>query len=153
MQNREIVRLPKVNIRHAMPESRQSMEPAASQPTEQSPRRTHLRLVRGRSGAVPTISESDHILSAPAQLTSATRVEFRRQALAVLEAASLAQDSSITIDLAATSDVDASGLGILVLVQKKAKDAGLATRLVRVTPSVKHLLVLTKLDHLFDLVD
>jgi anti-anti-sigma regulatory factor len=45
--------------------------------------------------------------------------------------------------------VDASGLGILVLVQKRARELGVATRLMRTQPHVRTLLHLTKLDVLF----
>jgi anti-anti-sigma regulatory factor len=150
---REIVRLPKVNSRHALPEPRPPISPAALQPSDQSPRRSHLRLVHGGKDAPEASDTTRPTVAAPTQLTSVTRAEFRKQALDVVEQASLAHADSIIIDLAATSDVDASGLGILVLIQKKAKDAGLVTRLARTTPPVRHLLLLTKLDHLFEFVD
>lgn len=148
----EIVRLPKVNLRRVMPAARQSSMPAAQQPTEQSQRRQHLRLINGGT-AMSAHASGEFVLTAPDQLSSATRAEFRQQAIALVERASLARAREIAVDLSRTNDVDASGLGILVLIQKKAKDVGLGMRLARATPAVRHLLQLTKLDHLFEFVD
>jgi anti-anti-sigma regulatory factor len=57
------------------------------------------------------------------------------------------------IDMKHTLDVDASGLGVLVLIQKRAKERGLSTRLRQPPERVRNLLKLTMLDFLFDLSD
>jgi hypothetical protein len=49
-------------------------------------------------------------------------------------------------------DVDASGLGILVLVQKRARERGLSTRLLNTQHNIRSLLALTKLEGLFEFV-
>lgn len=93
------------------------------------------------------------ILQAPVQLVSETRAEFRATALAYVERLGNTPTSVATVDLGQTIEVDASGLGILVLLQKRAKELGMTLRLVQLPTKVRYLLVLTKLDHLFDIAD
>jgi anti-anti-sigma regulatory factor len=61
------------------------------------------------------------VLTAPERVVSDTRAEFRKIALDFVERASSEESKAAAIDLSGTSEVDASGLGILVLVQKRAK--------------------------------
>jgi len=56
----------------------------------------------------------------------------------------------VDVDLGATVEIDASGLGVLILLQKRARERGLVTRLVNVPSLVKQLLAETKLAPLFD---
>jgi len=92
------------------------------------------------------------VLLAPEKIVAATRADFRAMALAHL--AALGSDATaMVIDLGNTSEIDASGLGILVLVQKRAKERGLSTRLRRTPERVRNLLKLTMLDFLFELTD
>ena len=93
------------------------------------------------------------ILQAPMQLVSETRAAFRADALAFVERLGAARASVATINLGETLEVDASGLGILVLLQKRSKELGMSLRLTQVPSKVRYLLVLTKLDHLFDMPD
>ena len=94
----------------------------------------------------------DAVLVAPEKIIASTRAEFRAAALAHLQA--LGPDAtSLVIDLGNTSEIDASGLGILVLIQKRAKERGLSTRLRRTPERVRNLLNLTLLDFLFELMD
>jgi anti-anti-sigma factor len=94
----------------------------------------------------------DAVLIAPEQIIAATRADFRAAALAHL--ASLPSNASaMVIDLGNTSEIDASGLGILVLIQKRAKERGLSTRLRRTPDRVHNLLKLTMLDFLFEMMD
>jgi anti-anti-sigma regulatory factor len=90
---------------------------------------------------------------APERLVAETRVDFRSNALDCLARESEAggEGHSLTIDLGGTRDIDASGLGILVLVQKRARERGLPTRLVNTPNQVRSLLSVTKLDGLFEL--
>jgi anti-anti-sigma regulatory factor len=98
---------------------------------------------------MPAVAEANLIL-APSRLIAETRVDFRCAALDSLERAGESGAPLLAIDMAETRDVDASGLGILVLVQKRARERGLTTRLLNTQQSVRSLLALTKLEGLFD---
>jgi anti-anti-sigma factor len=98
-------------------------------------------------------SEYTSVLTAPERLVSDTRVEFRRAALDHVERAVLASAPRIYVDLSATREVDASGLGVLVLLQKRARERMIATRLLGAGASVRQMLLLTKLDYLFEFED
>jgi anti-anti-sigma factor len=97
--------------------------------------------------------ESSSVLSAPARLVTETRLDFRRAALEYVERAAQESAPRIYVDLAATKDIDASGLGVLVLLQKRAREKMIATRLLNAGTSVRQMLLLTKLDYLFELED
>ena len=90
------------------------------------------------------------VLPAPERLVADTRVDFRCQALECLDRLSARGGDAFTIDMRETREVDASGLGILVLVHKRARERGMPTRLVRTPKPVRTLLSLTKLDSLFE---
>ncbi|HEX6052348.1 MAG TPA: STAS domain-containing protein [Gemmatimonadaceae bacterium] len=92
------------------------------------------------------------VLLAPPRLIADTRAEFRIEALAHLERLG-ADAEALIIDMRQTLDLDASGLGVLVLVQKRAKERGLSTRLRQAPERVRNLLKLTMLDFLFELTD
>jgi ABC-type transporter Mla MlaB component len=100
---------------------------------------------RGGASAVPLI--------APARLMAETRVAFRREALAFVEAAAREERESVDVDVGQTVEIDAGGLGLLVLVQRRARTHGLPTRLLHAREQVRRLLALTKLDYLFEFVD
>ena len=149
----EIVRLPKVTMRNRDAVPRPGVLAA----------RAHLTLVRADAPAAtsksPNVSDDaiswrstagEVVLEAPARLSAETRSQFRRAALEQLDALAGRRGERLTIDLAATGEVDASGLGILVLVQKRAKELGITLCLAHVPQQVRYLLVLTKLDHLFE---
>lgn len=89
-------------------------------------------------------------LVAPARLTSDHRHEFRRSVLEALEQAAAASAPVVAIDLGGTIEMDASGLGVLVLLQKRARERGIATRLVRVPRLVTQMLTVTRLEALFE---
>jgi anti-anti-sigma factor len=57
------------------------------------------------------------------------------------------------LDMSHTVEMDASGLGILVVVQKKAKELGIRMRITGAPQQVRYLLLLTKLEHLFEFED
>lgn len=96
--------------------------------------------------------EPPMMLTAPHRLVAETRVDFRCAALDFVGRAGELGSGALTIDLRSTRDVDASGLGILVLVQKKARERGLVTRLAGVPERIRGLLRLTKLEGLFEFV-
>jgi anti-anti-sigma factor len=92
-------------------------------------------------------------LEAPSRLIADTRAGFRRAALAHLDDARSAQRGCIVIDLSQTSEIDASGLGVLVLLQKRAREAMVGTRLLHAPEAVRRILALARLDHLFEFED
>jgi anti-anti-sigma factor len=90
----------------------------------------------------------EKIVTAPVRLVAETRAEFRNAAVAMIESAR--RDArTITLDLAATREVDATGLGTLVAIQNRAKEYGMRVKLANVTDEVVTLLALTELVHLF----
>ncbi|MBL8998381.1 MAG: STAS domain-containing protein [Gemmatimonadales bacterium] len=89
-------------------------------------------------------------LFAPARLNADNRLEFRRLVLEQLENAAHEGADTIDVDLGGTVEMDASGLGVLVLLQKRARERGLRTRLVHTPRPVFETLRLTRLDALFE---
>ncbi len=90
-------------------------------------------------------------LEAPSRLVASTRVEFRRAALDLLDRALKANCGRVVVDLAHTIEIDASELGVLVLLQKRARERMVAVRLQHTPEPLKQMLALTKLDYLFDI--
>lgn len=99
------------------------------------------------------VEESPTYVAAPERLVAETRTRFRSLALDHLQRAAASGAGALTIDLERTTDIDASGLGILVLLQKRARELGMVTRLRRAPDRVRNLLSLTKLDFLFELAE
>ncbi|MBI2407912.1 MAG: STAS domain-containing protein [Gemmatimonadetes bacterium] len=100
------------------------------------------------------LTEPDRVvLQAPERLVSEHRLDFRRDALERLSKAASDGAKRITIDLRDTREVDASGLGVLVLLQKRAREHFLSTCLSHTPPTVRHLLHLTQLEGLFEFED
>ena len=96
------------------------------------------------------IANNDNsVLMAPDRLISSTTSAFRGVALDHLERLS-AGTGLFVIDLSQTVDIDASGLGLLVFIQKRAKDRGLSTNLRHAPERVRNLLKLTMLEFLFE---
>lgn len=89
---------------------------------------------------------------APERIIAATRGEFRAAVVAHIERLSPSV-GAITIDLRETVELDASGLGILVLIQKRAKARGMSTRLRHTPDRVRNLLKLTMLEFLFEFTE
>jgi len=89
------------------------------------------------------------VLMAPDRLISSTSGGFRGVALDHLERLD-PKANGLIIDLSQTVDIDASGLGILVFLQKRAKERGLSTTLRRAPERVRNLLQLTMLEFLFE---
>ena len=89
------------------------------------------------------------VLMAPDRLIASTSGSFRGVALDHLERLGK-QAGVLVIDLSQTVDIDASGLGMLVFVQKRAKERGLSTNLRHAPERVRNLLKLTMLDFLFE---
>lgn len=99
---------------------------------------------------VPSRSGEHKILAAPEMLNLGSRTEFRRIASELLD--QLPEGGGrLIIDLAATRQVDSAGLGALMLIQRKAADRRQTVCLRGVNEELRFLLVLTKLDDLFEL--
>ncbi|MHB1298288.1 MAG: STAS domain-containing protein [Gemmatimonadaceae bacterium] len=90
-------------------------------------------------------------LIAPNRLTAENRLDFRRAVLESLEQAAIAGAAAVEVDLSITTEMDASGLGVLVLLQKRARERGLETRLLNAPRVVRQMLNVTRLEALFDL--
>ena len=135
----EIVRLPKVKeVGISVPIFRECSSPAACLSSS---------AVVSRAMRMNTVNE-EKIVIAPARLVAETRADFRNAAVSMME--SMGRGArTITLDLAMTREVDATGLGTLVAIQNRARQFGLTVRLANVTEEVLTLLALTELLHLF----
>ena len=102
---------------------------------------------------MPTADNEHPILLAPSRLVSDTRLEFRREALEHLEHTLRQALTRVVVDLCNTSEVDASGLGVLVLLQKRARERMIATKLLHAPAALKQMLELTRLAYLFEIED
>jgi anti-anti-sigma factor len=89
-------------------------------------------------------------LAAPEELGLETRSAFRRTAGELLD--QLPEGAGrLVIDLSATRAVDSAGLGALMLIQRKAAERRQTVCLRGANDELRFLLVLTKLDDLFEL--
>ena len=156
----EIVRLPKVSRRHIASEAQQhSLIPQPAAPADGvRAARQHLRLVGGASEKPKSNEElcAEPVapsIAVPDRLVADTRAQFRKDALAYLDRAAAQSVKDLALDMSQTAEMDASGLGILVVVQKKATELGIRMRIVRAPQQVRYLLLLTKLEHLFEFED
>jgi anti-anti-sigma regulatory factor len=153
----EIVRLPKVSRRHVSVGTQEQSsvpQPAAPSKIGHSAGRAHLRLLGGASkNENDTTGEVSNTFAAPERIIAETRAAFRKDALNFMETAVAAGLIDVSLDMSKTVEVDASGLGVLVVVQKKSKELGLHLRVTRTPQQVRYLLLLTKLEHLFEFAD
>ena len=93
---------------------------------------------------------SEKVLAAPEELGLEVRTTFRRAAGELLD--QLPEGAGrLVIDLSATRVVDSAGLGALMLIQRKAAERRLSVSLRGANDELRFLLVLTKLDDLFEL--
>jgi anti-anti-sigma regulatory factor len=89
-------------------------------------------------------------LVAPAHLGLQSRTDFRHQAVTILER--LPEGSGrLVLDLSVTRQVDSAGLGALMLIQRKAAERQQTVVLRSANEELRFLLVLTRLDDLFEL--
>ena len=88
-------------------------------------------------------------ITAPATLGLETRTAFRSEAIALLEEMPEGV-GSLVVDLAATRTMDSAGLGALMLVQHRAADRRQPVVLQHLNDELRCLLVITKLDDLFE---
>jgi len=89
-------------------------------------------------------------LKAPAELGLDSRTEFRRAAETLLE--QLPEGTgNLVLNMTTTLHVDSAGLGALMLIQRRAAERRQRITLRGISDEVRFLLVLTKLDDLFQL--
>lgn len=92
----------------------------------------------------------EKVLAAPDQLTLDSRTAFRRAANELLQ--ELPEGGGrLVLDLAGTRHVDSAGLGALMLIHRKAAERRLSVGLRGANEELRFLLVLTKLDDLFEI--
>lgn len=97
-----------------------------------------------------TTQPSEKTLAAPETLGLDSRASFRRSAAELLD--QLPEGTGrLIIDLSATRVVDSAGLGALMLIQRKAAERRQTVCLRGANEELRFLLVLTKLDDLFEL--
>lgn len=85
------------------------------------------------------------VVSVDGQLVVANRQELKQMVLKALEEG----ESRFVIDFSGTGYIDSSGLGVLVSVSKKIREAGGELRLCGLNEDLRMLFELTKLDTLF----
>lgn len=92
----------------------------------------------------------ERVLAAPEEIGLESRTTFRRAAAELLE--QMAEGAGrLVIDLSGTRSVDSAGLGALMLIQRKAAERRQTVCLRGASEELRFLLVLTKLDDLFEL--
>ncbi len=92
----------------------------------------------------------EKVLASPERLNLESRTAFRRAAAELLEALDEGA-GRLVIDLSGTRQVDSAGLGALMLIQRKAAERRQTVCLRGANEELRFLLVLTKLDDLFEL--
>ncbi|HEY4649513.1 MAG TPA: STAS domain-containing protein [Gemmatimonadales bacterium] len=95
-------------------------------------------------------NDAERNLSAPETLGLDTRVEIRKAAIKLLEEMPEGI-GRLVIDFSATRHVDSAGLGALMLIQRRAAERRQIVALRNVSEEIRFLLVLTKLDDLFQM--
>ncbi|MBX4198748.1 STAS domain-containing protein [Candidatus Parcubacteria bacterium] len=88
------------------------------------------------------------VVELPAQLLVGNRHDFRTEVLAQVEGGK----KTFVFDFTRTGSIDSSGLGYLVLIQKKIVEAGGTLKLRNLDDDMDTLFSLTKLDTLFEIV-
>jgi ABC-type transporter Mla MlaB component len=89
-------------------------------------------------------------LTAPEVLGLDTRAGFRDAAIGLLDDLPEGQ-GALVVDFAGTVRIDSAGLGALMLVQRRAADRRLRVVLRNLHDEFRCLLVLTRLDDLFEI--
>src|SRR6266511_4336422 len=98
---------------------------------------------------VMSTSPMEKVLASPERLNLESRTAFRRAAAELLEALDEGA-GRLVIDLSGTRQVDSAGLGALMLIQRKAAERRQTVCLRGANEELRFLLVLTKLDDLFE---
>lgn len=105
--------------------------------------------------ALPLLTDEPRLMTTyvcPPHLTTDSRVEFRTRVLEALENAVSEAAPTVTLDLGTVVEIDASGLGVLILLQKRAREQHVRVRLLNVPRAVEQLLDETRMGPLFEIV-
>jgi anti-anti-sigma factor len=94
--------------------------------------------------------DAERRMAAPETLGLDSRVEIRKTAIKLLEEMPEGV-GRLVIDLSRTRQVDSAGLGALMLIQRRAAERRQSVVLRNLSEEIRFLLVLTKLDDLFEL--
>lgn len=89
------------------------------------------------------------VVEVDGELIVGNRQELKDKVLGRLEQG----DRRFLIDFTASSYIDSSGLGVLVSLSKKIREAGGALRLAGLNEDLRTLFELTKLDTLFQIAE
>ena len=89
------------------------------------------------------------IVEVDGELIVGNRQELKEKVLGRLEEG----DRRFLIDFTSSSYIDSSGLGVLVSLSKKIREAGGSLRLAGLNEDLRTLFELTKLDTLFQIAD
>jgi anti-anti-sigma factor len=90
------------------------------------------------------------VIAAPAHLGLDTRADFRRAATEVLDG--LPEGAGcLVVDVSLCQLVDSAGLGTLMMIQRHAARRRLSVRLRGTNEELRLLLVLTKLEDMFEI--
>lgn len=92
----------------------------------------------------------EKMLVGPERLSLESRTTFRRAAVELLEQMEEGA-GRLVVDLSGTQNVDSAGLGALMLIQRRAAERRQTVCLRGANEELRFLLVLTKLDDLFEL--
>ena len=92
----------------------------------------------------------ERVVLAPETLGLESRSEFRQRAVALLEEMPEGL-GRLVVDLSNTHHVDSAGLGVLMLVQRRASERRQMVALRKASEEVRFLLVLTRLHDLFEI--
>jgi anti-sigma B factor antagonist len=111
-------------------------------------RRQALKETAGMSFSIRDDGEIT-IVNVDGELIVGNRQELKANVLDRLERG----DRKFLIDFSESSYIDSSGLGVLVSLSKKIREAGGALRLAGLNEDLRTLFELTKLDTLFQIAD
>jgi anti-anti-sigma regulatory factor len=92
--------------------------------------------------------DTPSVIVAPSHLGMDTRAEFRKSAQELLDV--LPEGGFLVVDMSLTRLVDSAGLGTLMMVQQHATVRRQGVRLRGVSEELRMLLVLTKLEDMFE---
>ena len=93
-------------------------------------------------------SSEERVIAAPVELDLDSRLYFRCEALRCVEGMRRGA-GRLVVDLTATRSVDSTGLGVLIMIQRRAAQRRLRVALRGVNDELRFLLTLTKLEDLF----
>jgi anti-anti-sigma regulatory factor len=89
------------------------------------------------------------VLVVPARLTIENRDDFRRALLAWIDDAIAQGETTVTLDMALTEDLDVSGIALLVAVQQRASLNNVHIALRHPNDRVRQMLILSRMTTFF----